>query len=68
MFRRMLKRAANVDFSRERREPATDGAVLLIAAGMAALCGEMRTMPGLSTRPAAFGIDIDDDGTVHGLS
>ncbi len=33
-----------------------------------ALCGDMRTMPGLSTKPAAFGIDIADDGTIVGLS
>ncbi len=32
------------------------------------ICGEMRTMPGLSKNPAAFGIDVDDDGTIIGLS
>ena len=32
-----------------------------------AICGEMRTMPGLSTHPAAEEIDIDDDGNVVGL-
>lgn len=32
------------------------------------LCGEMRTMPGLSRVPAARSIDIDADGNVVGLS
>ncbi|HEV2743413.1 MAG TPA: formate--tetrahydrofolate ligase [Rubrobacter sp.] len=32
------------------------------------LCGEMRTMPGLSATPAATRIDIDEDGEVVGLS
>jgi formate--tetrahydrofolate ligase len=32
------------------------------------LCGEMRTMPGLSATPAATRIDIDDNGEVVGLS
>jgi methylenetetrahydrofolate dehydrogenase (NADP+)/methenyltetrahydrofolate cyclohydrolase/formyltetrahydrofolate synthetase/formate--tetrahydrofolate ligase len=32
-----------------------------------ALCGEMRTMPGLPSRPAFMGVDIDDDGKVQGL-
>ena len=32
------------------------------------ICGDMRTMPGLGTNPAAFSIDIDDDGTIVGLS
>jgi formate--tetrahydrofolate ligase len=32
------------------------------------ISGEMRTMPGLGTRPAAFSIGLDDDGTVTGLS
>ena len=31
------------------------------------LCGEMRTMPGLSKTPAAMSIDIDDDGNIIGL-
>jgi formate--tetrahydrofolate ligase len=33
-----------------------------------AICGEMRTMPGLPKHPAAERIDIDQDGTVVGLS
>jgi formate--tetrahydrofolate ligase len=32
------------------------------------ISGEMRTMPGLGTRPAAFSIGLEDDGTVIGLS
>ncbi|MBC8098279.1 MAG: formate--tetrahydrofolate ligase [Armatimonadetes bacterium] len=31
------------------------------------LCGEMRTMPGLSDHPAAEKVDLDDDGAVVGL-
>ena len=32
------------------------------------ICGEMRTMPGLSKAPAASRIDFDDDGEIVGLS
>src|ERR1700758_296442 len=32
------------------------------------ICGEMRTMPGLSKNPAAARIDIDEDGEIVGLS
>jgi len=31
------------------------------------LCGEMRTMPGLPTRPASVDVDIDEDGNIVGL-
>jgi len=31
------------------------------------ICGEMRTMPGLSAAPAAEGIDIDENGEIVGL-
>lgn len=31
------------------------------------LCGDMRTMPGLSASPAAERVDIDDDGNIVGL-
>jgi formate--tetrahydrofolate ligase len=31
------------------------------------ICGEMRTMPGLSASPAAEGIDIDEHGEIVGL-
>ncbi len=32
------------------------------------ICGEMRTMPGLSANPAAARIDLDSDGEIVGLS
>jgi formate--tetrahydrofolate ligase len=32
------------------------------------ICGEMRTMPGLSANPAAARIDLDQDGEIIGLS
>jgi formate--tetrahydrofolate ligase len=32
------------------------------------ICGDMRTMPGLGSRPAAFGMHLDDNGDVVGLS
>jgi formate--tetrahydrofolate ligase len=32
------------------------------------ICGEMRTMPGLGSSPAAFRVDLDDDGQIVGLS
>jgi len=32
------------------------------------ICGDMRTMPGLSANPAVNRIDIDDDGLIMGLS
>jgi formate--tetrahydrofolate ligase len=32
------------------------------------ICGDMRTMPGLSSTPAAMRIDIDADGQITGLS
>jgi formate--tetrahydrofolate ligase len=32
------------------------------------ICGDMRTMPGLGSHPAAFNIDIDEKGEIVGLS
>jgi formate--tetrahydrofolate ligase len=32
------------------------------------ICGDVRTMPGLSAHPAAEGIDIDEHGEIVGLS
>ena len=32
-----------------------------------ALTGSIMTMPGLSKAPAAYGIDVDDDGNIIGL-
>ena len=37
------------------------------AGWIVALCGDMQTMPGLGTNPAAFSIDIDAEGNVVGL-
>jgi formate--tetrahydrofolate ligase len=37
------------------------------AGWIVALCGDMQTMPGLGTKPAAFSIDIDAAGNVTGL-
>ena len=31
------------------------------------ICGDMRTMPGLASKPAAISIDLDDDGNIVGL-
>jgi formate--tetrahydrofolate ligase len=32
------------------------------------ICGDMRTMPGLGSQPAALSIGVDDDGNITGLS
>ena len=41
---------------------------LSAGAGFAyAICGDMRTMPGLGSHPAAFDIDLDEDGEIVGL-
>jgi len=41
---------------------------LSAGAGFAyAICGDMRTMPGLGSHPAAFDIDLDADGQIVGL-
>jgi formate--tetrahydrofolate ligase len=41
---------------------------LSAGAGFAyAICGDMRTMPGLGSHPAAFDIDLDEDGNIVGL-
>ncbi len=37
------------------------------AGWIVALCGDMQTMPGLGASPAAFAIDIDDEGLTVGL-
>jgi len=37
------------------------------AGWLVALCGTMQTMPGLGVRPAAFEVDIDEDGRTIGL-
>jgi formate--tetrahydrofolate ligase len=37
------------------------------AGWLVALCGDMQTMPGLSEMPAAFNVDIDEQGRTVGL-
>jgi formyltetrahydrofolate synthetase len=37
------------------------------AGWLVALCGDMQTMPGLSATPAAFNVDIDQEGRTVGL-
>ena len=37
------------------------------AGWLVALCGDMQTMPGLSSSPAAFNVDIDEEGRTVGL-
>jgi formate--tetrahydrofolate ligase len=37
------------------------------AGWLVALCGTMQTMPGLGATPAAFNVDIDEDGRTIGL-
>jgi formate--tetrahydrofolate ligase len=37
------------------------------AGWIVALCGDMQTMPGLSSSPAAVNVDIDDEGRTLGL-
>ena len=32
------------------------------------VCGEMRTMPGLGSHPAALSMDLDENGRIRGLS
>ena len=32
------------------------------------ICGDMRTLPGLGTKPAAAIIDFDENGEIVGLS
>lgn len=34
---------------------------------LVAICGEIMLMPGLGKTPAAFGIDVTDDGKITGL-
>ena len=46
-----------------RRVRASIGAGFVLA-----MAGEIRTMPGLGSHPAAHGIDLDADGNVVGLS
>lgn len=52
------------DFSLTVREVRLDAG----AGFVVALTGDIMTMPGLPRRPAAWGMDISDDGTIIGLS
>ena len=47
--------------------PIRDVVAYTGAGWLVALCGQMQTMPGLSKKPAAFGIDVDAKGQTVGL-
>jgi formate--tetrahydrofolate ligase len=49
------------------RVPVRDVTLAAGAGFVTALCGDMRTMPGLNSRPGGERIDIDADGNVVGL-
>jgi formyltetrahydrofolate synthetase len=49
------------------RVPIRDVVLAAGAGFVTPLCGEMRTMPGLPSRPGGERIDIDADGNVMGL-
>ena len=49
------------------RLPVREVRVATGAGYVYAICGDMRTMPGLASRPAAISIDLDDDGNIVGL-
>jgi len=52
---------------REFRVPIRDLRLFAGAGFVTAYAGDMRTMPGLPTRPGGENIDIDADGNVVGL-
>jgi formate--tetrahydrofolate ligase len=49
------------------RVPVRDVTLSAGAGFVTALCGDMRTMPGLNSRPGGERIDLDADGNVVGL-
>jgi formate--tetrahydrofolate ligase len=49
------------------RLPVRDVTLSAGAGFLVPLCGDIMTMPGLPSHPAATGIDIDEDGNVTGL-
>lgn len=53
---------------RHWRLPVRDVLLDAGAGFLVVLCGDIMTMPGLPSSPAALRIDIDDDGNVVGLS
>ena len=48
--------------------PVDDVRLAAGAGYLYAVCGSMRTMPGLGRRPNAVHIDIDEHGVISGLS
>jgi len=50
------------------RLPIRDVRASIGAGFLYPLCGEMRTMPGLPSRPVFMNIDVDANGQVVGLS
>ena len=66
------KDACGVSFSRRRRFRLSFLTVreVRLSAGagfMVVVTGAVMTMPGLPKKPAAFSIDIDEDGKITGL-
>ena len=49
------------------RVPIRDARLFAGAGFVTAYCGDMRTMPGLPSRPGGEGVDIDAEGNVVGL-
>jgi formate--tetrahydrofolate ligase len=49
------------------RVPIRDARLFAGAGFVTAYCGDMRTMPGLPSRPNGEGVDIDAEGRVVGL-
>jgi formyltetrahydrofolate synthetase len=49
------------------RLPVRDVRASVGAGFLYPLCGEMRTMPGLPSKPAFMNVDIDEQGRVVGL-
>ncbi|MEA2622867.1 MAG: formate--tetrahydrofolate ligase [Chloroflexota bacterium] len=49
------------------RVPIRDARLFAGAGFVTAYCGDMRTMPGLPSRPNGEGVDIDADGRIVGL-
>jgi formate--tetrahydrofolate ligase len=49
------------------RLPVRDARLFAGAGFVTAYCGDMRTMPGLPTRPNGEGVDIDEHGRIVGL-